>query len=138
MENFYDKLCSRKASENKVKALNVIAVCLTISVLVIAMFTPVAAPNNGYAWELTVDLSASDFGDDEVCANVEGGYGYGPYYDCTNAGSDAEVTFNIGNGIEAGENVRVCGYSSGFLDDILQGCESFTATGEDVEISVDA
>jgi hypothetical protein len=75
-------------SEKNVIARNVIAVSLTISALVIAIgaFT---ATNNAYAWELTVNLSGSDFGDDEVCANVEGGYGYGPYYECTNAGSDA-------------------------------------------------
>jgi hypothetical protein len=138
MENSHYKLYSRKASENNVKATNVIAVSLTISVLVIAIFTAIAAPNNAFAWQLTVDLSNSDFGDDRVCANVEGGYGYGPYYECTSAGSDAEVTFNIGNAIEAGENVEVCGYSSGLLDDILQGCESFVATGDDMRISADA
>lgn len=82
------------------------------------------------AWQLTVDLSDSDFGDDRVCASVEGGYGYGPYRKCTQAGPNADVTFNIGGGIGEGERYHVCGYSD-ILEYFIPSCKYFTHGGGD-------
>ena len=89
------------------------------------------------AWMLTVDLSDSDFGDDRVCTSVEGGYGYGPYRECTQAGSDAVVTFDIGSGIGEGENYRVCGYTPGdLLEAIFQSCSRYTHGSGDEWVDV--
>jgi hypothetical protein len=90
-----------------------------------------------YAWQLTVDVSDSDFGDDRACASVEGGYGYGPDRLCTQAGRNAEVTFNIGDGIGEGENYIVCGYSD-ILEYLIPSCDHFSHGSGDEWVSASA
>jgi hypothetical protein len=119
--------------DNKWKALG------TISAVVAAFLPLVVLEEQAWAWQLTVDLSDSDFGDDRVCASVEGGFGYGPYQLCTQAGRDAAVAFNIGDGIGEGESYRVCGWSGGNpLEYIFQPCERFTHGSGDEWVSVSA
>jgi hypothetical protein len=110
------------------KAMCALGIVLSCTVLIGASMPAV------YAWRLTVDLSQSSFGDDQVCASVEGGYGYGPVNQCTNAGRNAQVTFNIGNRIEAGENYEVCAWS-GVVGAIFSNCENDTADGDDKFLS---
>lgn len=94
----------------------------------------VVVPLEAQAWQLEVDLSGSDFGDDRVCAKLTGGYGYGPISECTQAGPNAQVTFNIGNNIVEGENHEVCGYS-GILEAIFN-CARGTHYGGDEQVSI--
>jgi hypothetical protein len=121
-----------------VKIKNVRNLVLVL-ILFSALFVGLLGQQQVYAWMLTVDLSDSDFGDDRVCASVEGGYGYGPYRLCTQAGRDAEVTFDIGDGIGEGENYRVCGYTPGdLLEIILQSCNRYTHESGDALVHVSA
>jgi hypothetical protein len=77
-----------------------------------------------WGWELRVELSDSTFGSDQVCASVEGGYGYGPVNRCTNPGRDAAVVFNLGDRIEEDENYHVCAWG-GLLSALFSNCEYF-------------
>ena len=105
------------------------------AVIATVLITTTTTTTTVYAWELTVNLSGSDFGDDRVCASLEGGYGYGPTSQCTQAGSNADVTFNVGDRIEQGENYEVCGYS-GVMEAIFGECRTFTHGSGDESVSI--
>ena len=108
-----------------------------VALLMSLMAVTVVGSPAVFAWDLHVDLSTSNFGDDRVCASLEGGYGYGPVQECTRAGSDASVTFDVGDRIDSRENYVVCGYS-GILERIFGACDNFTHGEGDEWIGIDA
>ena len=113
------------------KTKSIIVGTITIASLVVVTL----AGQQAWAWDLTVDLSASTFGSDQVCASVEGGYGYGPVRECTNPGRSAQVTFNLGNSIEEGENYHVCAWG-GLASAIFKNCEYFSHGSGDESVSM--
>ncbi|MGH9952794.1 MAG: hypothetical protein ACRD5J_14310 [Nitrososphaeraceae archaeon] len=78
-------------------------------------------------WTLYVDLSSSSFGSDRVCANVEGFYGFGPVQQCTNPGSNAEVSFDVPN---SETSYKVCTWG-GIISALLSNCHNYDNPGLD-------
>jgi hypothetical protein len=93
------------------------------TLLVVAIFT--TQQQQVFAWNLSVDLTQSTFGSDEVCVSIKRAFGY--YREsCTEASPYASVSFNIPeDAVPDGYNYRVCVWG-GALSGVFKNCQMYS------------